>query len=86
MKLYSPPDNHVLLKIQFAARIANAQLHHEVVPYGHKNKQFQDHHALFTSPTLELSPGRYVFGTHAILRVLAPQVHELSSFQQVRQI
>lgn len=41
MKIYSPPDNHVLSKLIFAARISNTPVHHEVVPYGHKNKQFQ---------------------------------------------
>lgn len=41
MKIYSPPDNHILSKLLFAARMSNTPIHHEVVPYGHKNKQFQ---------------------------------------------
>lgn len=83
MKIYSPPDNHILSKILFTARISNTPIQHEVVPYGHKNKQFQDHHALFTAPALEVHPGRYVFGAHAILRVLAPKAHTLTPFQEV---
>lgn len=83
MKIYSPPDNHILSKILFTARISNTNLQHEVVPYGHKNKQFQEHNSLFTSPALEVSPGRYVFGTHSIMRTIAPQAHSLTAFQQV---
>lgn len=83
MKIYSPPDNHILSKIVFTARISNTILQHEVVPYGHKNKQFQEHYSLFTSPTLELSPGKYIFGTHSIMRAIAPKAHSLTPFQQV---
>ncbi len=81
MKIYSPPDNHILSKIIFTAKLSNTPLQHEVVPYGHKNKQFQDHHSLFTSPALEISHNKYVFGVHSILRVLAPKTHALSAFQ-----
>jgi hypothetical protein len=84
MKLYSPPDNHQLAKIQFTARLARKTLAHEPVPYGYKNKHFQEQNALFTTPALELAPQGYVFGTHAILRSLAPQEHPLSAFEEVR--
>ena len=42
MKIYSPPDNHILSKILFASKLYGVNLQHEVVPYGYKNKQFQD--------------------------------------------
>lgn len=83
MKIYSPPENHILSKILFTARLFKTPLHHEAVPYGHKNKQFQEQNSLFTSPALEISPGRYVFGTHSIMRTIAPQNGSQSSFQQV---
>ena len=83
MKIYSPPDNHVLSKILFTARISNTTVQHEVVPYGHKNKQFQEHHSLFTSPSLEVSTGKYIFGTHSIMRTIASQSQSLTPFQQV---
>ncbi len=41
MKIYSPPDNHVLAKILFTARISRKSLTLEPVPYGYKHKQFQ---------------------------------------------
>lgn len=52
MKIYSPPDNHVLAKIQFTARLSGTILHHEPVSYNHKNKHFQEQHALFNTPCL----------------------------------
>ena len=83
MKIYSPPANHVLAKIQFTARLSGTTLTHEAVSYGHKHRQFQEQHALFTTPALEQAPHDFVFGTHSILRVLAPPT-SLSAFQTVQ--
>lgn len=83
MKLYSPPDNHQLAKILFTANLSRTALTHEPVPYGYKNKHFQEQNALFTTPALELQPHQYVFGTHSILRHLAPKDSSTTPFQQV---
>ena len=83
MKIYSPPENHQLAKILFAAQLSRTAVIHEPVPYGYKNKHFQEQNALFSTPALELGPHQYVFGTHAILRTLAPKENSLSAFEQV---
>ena len=83
MKIYSPPDNHILSKILFASKLYGVNLQHEVVPYGYKNKQFQEHQALFTLPALEVSHSRYIFGTHSILKHLGTNTAQLSAFHQV---
>ena len=82
MKLYCPPENHVLAKLTFTAKLARQDLTVEPVPYGYKNKHVQEHNALFTLPALELSPGKYVFGTHSIMRTLCNN-GSLTPFQQV---
>jgi hypothetical protein len=41
MKVYSPPQNHQLAKILFAASLSRTTLTHEPVLYGYKHRQFQ---------------------------------------------
>lgn len=83
MKIYAPPQNHIISKITFTAAITKEALIHEEVSYAHKHKQFQDQHPLFTLPALETPSHQYIFGTHAIMRKLAPKNHALSPFEEV---
>ena len=75
MKIYSPPDNHQLAKILFAAQLARTTVCLEPVPYGYKNKHLLEQNSLFSTPALEIEPHNYVFGTHSILRKLTPNAH-----------
>lgn len=56
MKIYSPPDNHQLAKVLFTAHLSRTTVTLEPVPYGYKNKHFQEQNALFTTPALEVQP------------------------------
>lgn len=83
MKVFSPPNNHKLNKILFAAKLYNHSVEHVEVPFNHKNKQFQDAYPQSTLPALELQDGTFIFGTNSILLSLVPEQHKGSPFAEV---
>lgn len=54
MKLYSPSNNHKLDMILFAGKVYGKNIIHVEVPFTHKNKHFQENHASFMLPALEI--------------------------------